>query len=94
MPSQLRSLLNQIRSKFGPVQVMSIHRPGARISGSGMPRHHTSCRAVDFQPPRGKYRAVLASLKRNHRCGIGTYSCNMHHVHIVTGPRVRWHKCQ
>lgn len=94
MPSQLRSLLNQIRSKFGPVQVISTHRPGARIAGSGRRSYHASCRAVDFHPPRGKYRQVVAWLKRNHRGGVGTYSCTLHHIHIDTGPRVRWHKCQ
>jgi uncharacterized protein YcbK (DUF882 family) len=94
MPSQLRSALSQIRSKFGPIRVISTHRPGARIRGSGRRSYHASCRAVDFHPPRGKYGAVLAWLKRNHRGGIGTYSCNMHHIHIDTGPRVRWHKCR
>jgi uncharacterized protein YcbK (DUF882 family) len=94
MPGSLRSILSQIRAKFGPVQVVSTHRPGARIAGSGKPSYHASCRAVDFHPPRGKYRAVLAWLKNHHSGGIGTYSCNMHHIHIDTGPRVRWHKCQ
>lgn len=94
MPGSLRSVLGQIRAKFGPVSVVSTHRPGARIAGSGKASYHASCRAVDFHPPRGKYGAVLAWLKANHGGGIGTYSCSMHHIHIDTGPRVRWHKCQ
>lgn len=94
MPASLAAKLNQIRAKFGPVQVVSTHRPGARIAGSGRPSYHASCRAVDFNPPRGKYRQVLAWLKANHNGGVGSYSCGMHHIHIDTGPRVRFHKCQ
>lgn len=94
MPGSLAAKLNQIRAKFGPVQVVSTHRPGARIAGSGRPSYHASCRAVDFNPPRGKYKQVLAWLKANHSGGVGSYSCGMHHIHIDTGPRVRFHKCQ
>ncbi len=94
MPSALAAKLNQIRAKFGPVQVVSAHRPGARIAGSGRRSYHASCRAVDFNPPRGKYAQVLAWLKANHSGGVGSYSCGMHHIHIDTGPRVHFHKCQ
>lgn len=94
MPSALAAKLNQIRAKFGPVQVISAHRPGARIAGSGRRSYHASCRAVDFNPPRGKYGQVLAWLKSNHSGGVGSYSCGMHHIHIDTGPRIRFHKCQ
>jgi len=94
IPSSLAAKLNQIRAKFGPVQVISTHRRGARIAGSGRPSYHASCRAVDFNPPRGKYSQVLAWLKANHNGGVGSYSCGMHHIHIDTGPRIRFHKCQ
>lgn len=94
MPGALAATLNQIRSKFGPVQVISTHRPGARIAGSGRMSYHASCRAVDFHPPRGKYQQVVNWLRANHRGGLGTYSCGMSHIHIDTGPRVRFHKCQ
>lgn len=94
MPSQLSGVLSQIRSKFGSVNVISTHRPGARIRGSGRASYHASCRAVDFHPPKGKYAAVVAWLKANHSGGIGTYSCGHSHIHIDTGPRVRWHKCE
>lgn len=94
LPASLAAKLNQIRAKFGPIKVISTHRPGARIAGSGRRSYHASCRAVDFTPPRGKYRQVAAWLKRNHSGGVGTYSCGMHHIHIDNGPRVRFHKCQ
>lgn len=94
MPAALRAKLNEIESKFGPVQVISGHRPGARIAGSGRVSLHASCQAVDFNPPPGKYQQVANWLKANHNGGVGTYSCGMNHIHIDTGGRVRFHKCQ
>ena len=93
LPAILKQRLAQIRRKIGPVRVISTFRRGARIRGSGKPSYHASCRAVDFHPPRGKYSAVVRWLKANHRGGVGTYSCGMHHIHIDNGPRVRFHKC-
>lgn len=93
LPGVLKAKLSQIRQKFGPVSIVSTHRPGARIRGSGKRSYHASCRAVDFHPPKGKYRQVVAWLKANHSGGVGTYSCGMHHVHIDNGPRVRFHHC-
>ncbi len=93
LPATLKSKLSQIRAKFGPVSIVSTHRRGARIAGSGKRSYHASCRAVDFHPPKGKYRQVVAWLKANHAGGVGTYSCGMHHVHIDNGPRVRFHHC-
>lgn len=93
LPGALTSRLNEIRRKFGPVRVVSTYRRGARIAGTGRRSLHASCRAVDFTPPRGKYRQVASWLKQVHGGGVGTYSCGMHHIHIDTGPRVRFHKC-
>ena len=93
LPGVLKQRLAQIRQKFGPVTIVSTHRPGARIRGSGKPSYHASCRAVDFHPPRGKYGAVASWLKANHGGGVGTYSCSMNHIHIDNGPKVRFHQC-
>lgn len=93
LPGVLKTRLSQIRAKFGSARVISTYRRGARIAGSGRRSFHASCRAVDFHPPRGKYRAVVNWLKRNHFGGVGTYSCGMHHIHIDNGPRVRFHHC-
>jgi hypothetical protein len=94
MPADLRQKLAHVERIFGKVQVISAHRPGARIAGSGRMSYHASCRAVDFNPPRGKYQQVASWLKANHRGGVGTYSCGMHHIHIDSGPAVRFHKCE
>ena len=93
LPGSVKAKLAQIRAKFGPIRIVSTHRPGARIRGSGKRSYHASCRAVDFHAPRGKYKQVVAWLKRNHSGGVGTYSCGMHHIHIDNGPRVRFHHC-
>ncbi len=93
LPASIKNKLAQIRKKFGPVRIVSTHRPGARIAGSGKRSYHASCRAVDFHPPKGKYGAVARWLKANHKGGVGTYSCGMHHIHIDNGPRVRFHHC-
>lgn len=93
LPGIIKSRLHQIRKKFGKIRVVSTHRPGARIAGSGKRSYHASCRAVDFHPPRGKYRAVVNWLKKVHKGGVGTYSCGMHHIHLDNGPRVRFHHC-
>jgi uncharacterized protein YcbK (DUF882 family) len=89
----LKKRLSEIRQKFGPIKVISTHRPGARIAGSGNRSYHASCRAVDFVPPSGKYRQVAAWLKSNHGGGVGTYSCGLNHIHIDNGPHVRFHHC-
>ena len=93
LPGTLKTRLAQIRARFGSVRVISTFRRGARVAGTGRSSFHASCRAVDFYPPRGKYRAVVAWLRRNHFGGIGTYSCAMHHIHIDNGPRRSFHQC-
>lgn len=93
LPRELRARLAEVSKKFGKVQIISTYRGGARIS-SGRPSFHASCRAVDFNPPKGKYSQVASWLKSSHGGGVGTYSCGMHHIHIDNGPRVRFHHCQ
>jgi uncharacterized protein YcbK (DUF882 family) len=92
LPSSLKNTLATINAKFGRVTVVSAHRPGARIAGSGKRSYHADCRAVDFHPPRGKHSEVVAWLKANHNGGVGTYSGRHSHIHIDNGPRYRFHK--
>lgn len=93
LPSTLSQRLSQIRSKFGAVKIISTFRRGALIAGTRRTSYHASCRAVDFIPPPGKYAQVASWLKANHGGGVGTYGCGMHHIHIDSGPHVRFHKC-
>lgn len=92
LPKSLRATLATIERKFGPVRIVSTFRKNALIAGTRKRSYHASCRAVDFDPPRGKYKAVYNWLNRNHPGGVGTYSGRMHHLHIDNGPRVRFHR--
>jgi hypothetical protein len=93
IPTVLRQTLEDLENRFGAVQVISTNRPGAKVAGTGRRSKHADCRAVDFNPPLGKYAEVVAWLTDNHRGGLGTYSCGMHHIHIDNGDARRWHKC-
>jgi hypothetical protein len=92
LPSSLKNTLAQLNARFGTVRVISTHRSGARIAGSGKRSYHADCRAVDFHPPAGKHAAVVAWLAVNHAGGLGTYSGRHSHIHIDSGPRYRFHK--
>lgn len=96
LPDRLTAVLQRIEEKWGPVRIISAHRPGARVRKTGRPSLHASCRAVDFRPPRGTYRAVAKWLKANHAGGVGTYSGGHNHIHIDARPCrlakcYRWH---
>jgi len=88
LPGELRMALADVHSRFGPVTVVSTHRPGARM-GSGHTSHHANCQAVDFRPAPGTYAAVANHLRKTWSGGLGTYSSG--HIHIDTGPNYRWH---
>ncbi len=88
LPGSLKQALADVRGRFGSIQVVSTHRPGAVIAGSHKPSYHRNCQAVDFRPPSGKYGAVAAYLKNTWSGGIGTYASG--HIHIDTGPSYRW----
>jgi len=92
MPASTRSMLDKVSSMYGAVTVISAHRPGAVIAGTRRPSYHASCRAVDFNPARGTYGAVMQYLRNNWVGGLGSYSGHFHHIHIDTGPNVRFHK--
>ena len=91
LPYELKNALATIESRFGPVKVVSTHRPGARIAGTHYASFHATCRAVDFHPAPGRYREVLAYLRSNWNGGIGTYSGQQHHLHIDVGQKIVWH---
>jgi uncharacterized protein YcbK (DUF882 family) len=85
LPAALKSRLAEVRSKFGPIRIVSTHRPGAKIKGTGRTSLHASCRAVDFVPPKGKSKAVASYLRRANSGYTLTYSSG--HIHIDTGGR-------
>jgi Peptidase M15 len=89
LPASLQGALAEVQRKFGPVEVVSTHRPGARIAGTGHRSLHANCQAVDFRPARGTYGAVASYLRGSWQGGVGTYSSG--HIHIDTGANYQWH---
>jgi uncharacterized protein YcbK (DUF882 family) len=79
-----RSLLNQIESRFGSVEIISTCRAGATIATTGKPSKHRYGLAIDFSAP-GKKAAVVQWLIANHHSGgTMTYS-DMNHIHVDIG---------
>jgi uncharacterized protein YcbK (DUF882 family) len=90
MPVSVANKLRVVESKFGKIRITSSCRPGATVRKTGRPSMHRYCRAVDFNPPRGKYRQVARYLKTTWGGGVGTYSGRFNHIHI-DDHRGRWH---
>jgi uncharacterized protein YcbK (DUF882 family) len=90
LPSILKHRLSQIRSKFGPVTIISTLRRGARIAGSGRRSKHADCRAVDFKVR--NMGAVYRWLNKVHKGGVGIYYGRCNHIHIDDGPKARWRR--
>lgn len=80
-----RALIGSIVAKFGPMDIISTCRPGARVAGTGQISRHSSGNAIDFIAGNRKP-AVLAWLIANHsNGGTMTYS-NSPHIHVDIGP--------
>lgn len=81
-----RALLGRIEATFGPMQIISTCRPGARIAGTGKISKHASGEAIDFSVPGRSKAQVVAWLRANHYGGIMTYR-NLSHIHVDVGYR-------
>jgi len=78
------ALLDRIENRFGPINVISGYRPGARIAGSGRISRHASGNAIDFDAGSRKG-AIVKWLIANHKTGgTMTYS-DMSHIHVDIG---------
>lgn len=91
LPREIRAAVFVMTQRWGPPEIVSTFRRNAVIAGTRHRSYHASCRALDFHPPRGRYREVLAWLRSTWPGGLGTYSGAMHHIHIDTGRFVRFH---
>lgn len=80
------ALLARIEQQFGPVNVISTCRPGARIAGSGKPSKHGFGLAVDFDAGSRKG-AIVNWLRANHTAGGTMTYARMSHIHVDIGPR-------
>jgi hypothetical protein len=79
------ALLARVEAQFGPVNVISTCRPGARIAGSGKPSKHGFGLAVDFDAGSRKG-AIVNWLRANHHAGGTMTYAGMSHIHIDIGP--------
>ena len=80
----MHAVLDQIEARFGPVQVISTCRPGARIAGSGRISRHASGNAVDFEAGKRKG-AIIDWLVANHKKGGTMTYPDMSHIHVDIG---------
>jgi hypothetical protein len=78
------ALLDRIETQFGPVNVISGYRPGARIAGSGRVSRHASGNAIDFDAGSRKG-AIVKWLIANHKKGGTMTYADMSHVHVDIG---------
>lgn len=81
-----QNLLSRIEANFGPVQIVSTCRPGARIAGTRKVSRHASGNAIDFNAGNRKG-AILRWLMTNHHSGGTMTYARMGHIHVDIGPR-------
>lgn len=92
LPPVIKSELVLLATRYGKIEVVSAHRPGALIAGTRQKSYHASCRAVDFHIiGKGSRQDALRYLKKTWNGGLGTYSGCMHHYHLDNGRRLRYH---
>ena len=84
LTSPARELLQRIEAQFGPVQIVSTCRPGARIAGTGRISKHASGEAVDFNAGSRKAE-IVRWLIANHKTGGTMTYAGMSHVHVDIG---------
>jgi uncharacterized protein YcbK (DUF882 family) len=90
LPGNLREVIADVSSKFGPVSVESTHRSSGRNWRAGGARKslHLSCRAIDFRV-RTRARGVMAYLRtRPEVGGLKIYRNGI--IHIDNGSRRSW----
>jgi uncharacterized protein YcbK (DUF882 family) len=90
LPGNLREVVADVASKFGPVSVESTHRSTGRNWRAGGARHslHLSCRAIDFRV-RTRTGGVMAYLRsRPEVGGLKVYRNGI--IHIDNGSRRSW----
>lgn len=85
LQASAQALLSRIEAQFGPMQVISTCRPGARVAGSGRPSKHAFGLAIDFRVPGGRKAEVVRWLAANHHGGgVMTYG-HSSHIHVDIG---------
>jgi hypothetical protein len=81
---EARALLDRIEAEFGPMEIISTCRPGARIAGTGRISKHATGEAIDFNAGSRKG-DVVRWLIANHRDGGTMTYATMSHIHVDVG---------
>lgn len=87
LPGSIKAALAKVQAQCGGVTIISAHRAGARIAGSGKPSYHASCRAADFTMR--DYACGMRALS-GWGGGLSTDPHRVQHLHMDTGPRIRF----
>jgi hypothetical protein len=81
---EARALLDRIEAEFGPMEIISTCRPGARIAGTGRISKHATGEAIDFNAGSRKG-DVVRWLIANHKDGGTMTYAGMSHIHVDVG---------
>ncbi|MCI5075122.1 D-Ala-D-Ala carboxypeptidase family metallohydrolase [Oricola sp.] len=90
VPGRLKSVLNRVAAKYGPITVNSTVRSATRNRKVGGKKSswHLKCAAVDFRVHAGT-KGLLTFLKKQKEVGgYKRYSSGFYHIDI--GPRRTW----
>ncbi|MEO1745780.1 MAG: D-Ala-D-Ala carboxypeptidase family metallohydrolase, partial [Pseudomonadota bacterium] len=90
VPGRLKSVLNSVAAKYGPVTVNSTYRSPAKNRKIGGKRRswHLKCAAVDFRV-HGSTRGLISYLRRHPKVG-GYKRYKSGFYHIDSGPKRTW----
>lgn len=83
LPTPLQNALRQVAASCSGFRVISAHRPGARIAGTGRPSLHASGRAADFVVR--DYSCAYAIL-RSFPGGVSMDASRVSHIHVSYAP--------
>lgn len=83
LTQKTRSIVEQLKERFGSIAIVSTCRPGAMIAGTGRPSYHRWGMAVDFTPLEAKKKAVVNWLY-DQKVLVMTYF-NQSHIHFNIG---------
>ena len=96
LPQELRGFVNELRNRFGSVEINSAMRDRShnRQVGGARRSQHLNCNAIDFSVPGVSKRDVRLFLIANFsgRGGIGFY-CN-DRFHLDVGAPRQWGGCE
>ncbi len=90
VPNRLKSVINEVSRRFGPVVINSTHRTSKynRMVGGKRKSYHLRCQAVDFTV-KGRTKGLTRFLARHPKVG-GWKRYPSGFYHIDTGPKRTW----